>query len=122
MPNRIKVPSPAEAAERWDQHTTRWALKRAAQGQLTEPLPSPLWVLDPDLRKISRYSRNSAQIRLGKDHLRHLGGQIGDYIRLIPRKDGTLTIRKATAKDFRQANPYTRLTAVPSKKGKKAAS
>src|SRR5262245_19220742 len=111
-----KVPSQAEAAEKWAIYTQQWAHRRAAQGQLTEPPPSALWVFDPDLRKVSRYSRHSAQIRLGKNHLKHLGVQIGDYIRLIPRKDGTLTIRTATAKDLRQANPYTRLTAIPTKK------
>ena len=117
-----KVPSPAEAAERWDQLTVQWALRRAAQGLLVHPLPPALWVFNPHLRKISRRAGKTATISLGQEHLQHLGMQIGEHALLIPRKDGTLTLRKATAKDLRQANPYTRLTVIPTKKGKKVAS
>jgi len=117
-----KVPSPAEAAERWDQNTTRWALKRAAQGQLAESPPSALWAFDLDLRKVSRRSRKTATVTLGQVHLQHLGVEIGDHLKIIPQRNGTLTIRKATANDFRQLNPFTRLTVIPSKKSKKAAS
>jgi hypothetical protein len=117
-----KVPTAAEAAERWEQNTAKWAQERAVAGQLVEPLPSALWAFDPGLRKVSLRSRNTATITLGRDCLRHLGVQIGDYVRLIARKDGSLTLRKATAKDLRQANPYTRLAVIPGKKGKKAAS
>ena len=118
----IKVPDKAEAIARWVENVERWAWEHAATGQLAEPLPSPLWVFAPDLRKISVRSRETATITLGRSHLRHLGVQIGEYIRIIRHKDGSLTLRKATAKDLRQANPYTKLNLVPSKRSKERVS
>jgi hypothetical protein len=107
-----KVPTVAEASERWAQYTTRWALKRAAQGALADGVPSALWVFDGGLRKVTRRARNTAAVNLSRQMLQHLGVGIADLVMVLPRKDGTLVIRKATAQDLRQANPYTRLTAV----------
>jgi hypothetical protein len=117
-----KVPPAPLVAQRWAENTASWALQQARRGLAAGPPPSPLWVFDPDLRTVSRRVRNTAAISLGQAHLRHLGLKMGDVVRLVPRKDGTITIKKATTKDLRQANPYTRLVGIPGKKGKQAAS
>jgi hypothetical protein len=117
-----RMPPTDVAFEQWRDGIDRWALPRAAAGLLAPPLPSQLWVFDYDLRKVSRRARHTATISLGQAHLRHLGLKMGDVVRLLPRKDGTITIKKASAKDLRQANPYTRLTAIAGRKGRKAAS
>ncbi len=118
----LKGPSVLERGERWEQNTTMWALERAAQGVLADGVPSALWAFDIGIRKVTRRARNTAAVNLNRQMLQHLGVEIADLVMILPRKDGTLVIRKATAKDLRQANPYTRLTAIPGKQGKKAAS
>jgi hypothetical protein len=122
MPDRVKVPSIERMQERWALRTQQWAEEQAFQGQLTERLPSPLWVFAPDVRKVSRYSRHSAQIRLSKSHLRHLGVQLGEYVRVIARKDGTLSLRKVSARELRQLQIRAKLTILPGRKSKQAAS
>jgi hypothetical protein len=117
-----KVPQPADIADRWADNTASRALQRASAGLLVEGPPFTLWVFDYDLRKVSRRGGKTATISLGRPHLRHLGLEMGDLVRLIPRKDGTITIKKASAKDLRQANPYTKLVGIPGKKGKRATS
>jgi hypothetical protein len=117
-----KTSTAAELRERWAKNTATWARERATQGQLTGSLPSALWAFDPDLRKVSRYSRHSAQIRLGRDHLRHLGVEIGDYLRIVLRKDGSLTVRKVSARELSQVQTRARLTIFSGRKGKQAPS
>ena len=118
----LKVPTAAEVSERWAQHTTRWAHQRASQRLLVASPPAALWVFEPGLRKISRRAGHTATISLSQQMLRYLGAAIGDHLMLVPGKHGTLTMRKATAKDLRQANPYTRLAVISGKKGKKVGS
>jgi hypothetical protein len=103
-------------------NTTRWALERAAQGLLVDSPPTVLWVFEPGLRKISHRAKRTASITLSRQMLSHLGVEMNDLVMVLPRTDGVLVIRKATAKDLRQANPYTKLTAIPGRKGKKATS
>lgn len=97
-------------------------MEQAAHGVLADGVPCALWAFDSSLRKVTRRARNTAAVNLSRQMLRHLGVEIADLVVVRPLKAGTLIIRKATAKDLRQANPFTRLTTISGKKGKGAAS
>ena len=66
-----------------------------------------LWMADPFLRVINYRAKDTHTITIPRAVMRHMGVAHGDYIELIPRRNGEVIMRRASKK--RINNAYTML-------------
>lgn len=74
-------------------------------------LKTVLWMVDPFLRIINYRAKDTHTITIPRSLMRHMNVAHGDYIELIPARNGEVVIRKASEQRIKNAHTMLRWNA-----------
>jgi len=90
----------------------RHGVDAVAQYASLANLKTVLWMVDPLLRVINYRAKDTHTITIPRSVMRHMGVAHGDYIELIPRPNGEIALRKASARRIRNAYKMLQWNAI----------